>query len=121
MNQVEAMKQATKELSESMTVLSKSTYGPVISAWRKFTAAAHEEGALSRKHKELIAIAASIIKGCERCISYHVRAAIVAGATDDEIMEASLVAVIMDGGPAVAHLGLVLDAVAAHREGAPCD
>ena len=60
-------------------------------------------------------IAASILKGCERCISYHVRSAIAAGATPDEMIEAGFVAVIMDGGPSLAHLGVLLDAIEAHR------
>jgi AhpD family alkylhydroperoxidase len=118
---VETMRQATDELAATISTLSKSKYGPVISAWRRFTASAHADGALSRKQKELIAIAASIVKGCERCISYHVRGAVAAGATDDEILEAALVAAIMDGGPAVAHLGPVLAAIEAHREEAPCN
>ena len=83
------------------------------------TAVAHADGALSRKQKELIAIAASILKGCERCISYHVRSATAAGATSDEMVEAGFVAVIMDGGPALAHMGSLLDAIEAHREESP--
>ena len=112
---VEAMQRATNELAETMKKLSESPYGSIISAFRRFTAAAHADGALSRKQKELIAIAASILKGCERCISYHVRSAIAAGATPDEMIEAGFVAVIMDGGPALAHLGVLLDAIEAHR------
>jgi len=113
---VEAMRRATEELADAMKRLAESSHGSVLSAWRQFTAAAHADGALSRKEKELIAIAASIVKGCERCISYHVRSAIVAGASADEILEAGFVAVIMDGGPALAHFGSLLDAVEAHGD-----
>ena len=113
---VEAMRQATEELAETMARLSRSPYGSILSAWRRFTAAAHDDGALSRKEKELIAIAASIVKGCERCISYHVRSATAAGATREEMIEAGFVAVIMDGGPALAHFGALLDAIEAHRK-----
>jgi AhpD family alkylhydroperoxidase len=119
MTHVDEMKQATEELAETMKRLSQPPFGGMLSAWRRFTAAAHADGALSRKHKELIAIAISLVKGCERCVSYHVRSAIDADATDDEIKEAALVAVIMDGGPALAHMGAVLDAIEAHREGTP--
>ena len=110
-----AMQRATDELADTMKKLSESEYGAVVSAFRRFTAAAHADGALSRKQKELIAIAASIIKGCERCISYHVRAAVAAGATPEEIVEAGFVAVIMDGGPALAHFGPLLEAIDVHR------
>jgi len=113
---VEAMRRAPDELADAMKRLAESTYGSVLSAWRRFTAAAHADGALARKEKELIAIAASILKGCDRCISYHVRSAFAAGASADEIIEAGFVAVIMDGGPALAHFGSLLDAIAAHGE-----
>jgi AhpD family alkylhydroperoxidase len=111
------MRDATEELAQVLEVLSKSDAGPVVSAWRRFTAIAHADGALSRRQKELIAIAASLIKGCERCISYHVKAALANGASSAEIVEAAFVAVIMDGGPALAHIGLVLDAIEAHKGG----
>ena len=114
MSHVDAMHQVTDELAEDMKRIAASPYGSVLSAWRRFTAVAHADGALSRKHKELIAIAASILKGCERCISYHVKSATAAGATPDEMIEAGFVAVIMDGGPALAHMGLLLDAIDAH-------
>lgn len=117
MNHVESMNQATEELAETMKALAEKPYGAILSAWRRFTAAAHDDGSLSRKSKELIAIAIALVKGCERCISYHVRSAITAGATDDEIKEASFVAVIMDGGPALAHMGAVLASIEAHRRG----
>ena len=116
---IEEMRRATEELADVMKRLSQSPYGSVLSAWRRFTAAAHADGALSRKQKELIAIAASILKGCERCISYHVRSATAAGATPDEMVEAGFVAVIMDGGPALAHMGSLLDAIEAHQAESP--
>jgi len=112
----ETMYQATEELAETMKLLSVPPYAGTLSAWRRFTAAAHADGTVSRKHKELIAIAISLVKGCERCISYHVRSAIAAGATDDEMKEAAFVAVIMDGGPALARMGAVLAAIEAHRK-----
>jgi alkylhydroperoxidase/carboxymuconolactone decarboxylase family protein YurZ len=44
-----------------------------------------------------------------------VKAALAHGASSAEIVEAAFVAVIMDGGPALAHMGLVLDAIEAHK------
>lgn len=114
MSHVDALRRATDELAENMKRMAESPYGSVLSAWRRFTAAAHADGELTRKHKELIAIAASILKGCERCISYHVKNALAAEATSGEIIEAAFVAVIMDGGPALALMGVVFDAIEAH-------
>jgi len=114
----ESMRLATEELAATMKTLSTSSHKGTVSAWRRFTAAAHADGAVSRKHKELTAIAISLVKGCERCVSYHVRSAIAAGASSDEIVESAFVAVIMDGGPALAHFGAVLAAIDAHGGGA---
>lgn len=116
MSDPKAMREATEELAATMKRLSSAPYGGILSSWRRFTASAHADGELSRKYKELIAIAISLVKGCERCVSYHVRSAIAAGATDHEMKEAAFVAVIMDGGPALAHMGALLDAIEAHRE-----
>lgn len=49
-------------------------------------------GALDRKTKELIAIAASTITGCEGCLNGHLRKARALGATPTEIKEAVAVA-----------------------------
>jgi len=117
MSDAGSMQGTLEELAETMKRLSSPPYGGTLSAWRRFTAAAHADGAVPRKHKELIAIAISVVKGCERCISYHVRSAAAAGATDNEIVEAAFVAVIMDGGPALAHMGAVLSAIDAHCKG----
>lgn len=46
-------------------------------------------GALSTKLKELITLAISITARCEGCIAVHVRAALRAGATREEIVEAA--------------------------------
>ncbi|PWK62206.1 carboxymuconolactone decarboxylase family protein [Roseicyclus mahoneyensis] len=61
--------------------------------------AALAPGALSTKHKELIALAIGISKQCNDCIGYHVKAAIRAGATRDEVAETINVCVMMNGGP----------------------
>jgi AhpD family alkylhydroperoxidase len=61
--------------------------------------AALADRALSTKHKELIALAIGISKQCNDCIGFHVKAAIRAGATRDEIAETVNVVVMMNGGP----------------------
>ncbi len=43
------------------------------------------EGELSKKHKELIALAIGIARQCSDCIGFHVEAAIKAGASKQEI------------------------------------
>lgn len=46
-----------------------------------------EPGALDRKTKELIAIAAAAVSGCQGCLVGHIRKAKALGATMDEIKE----------------------------------
>ena len=58
-----------------------------------------QDGALSRKIKELIALSISITTPCEGCIAYHVHDALKAGASREEIFEVIGVAVMMAGGP----------------------
>lgn len=72
---------------------------------------AEKPGALSTKEKELISIALGIAAHCAYCIALHVKNAIEAGATRAEILEASFVAGLMGGGPSIAYIRLVLDAL----------
>lgn len=68
------------------------------------------EGALSVKHKELIALAVGISRQCADCIGYHVKDAIAAGATRDEVAETVGVAVMMGGGPSYMYGARAMDA-----------
>jgi AhpD family alkylhydroperoxidase len=61
--------------------------------------AALAEGALTTKDKELIALGIAVSKQCVDCIGFHVKAAIAAGATRDEVAETVNVCVLMNGGP----------------------
>ena len=63
--------------------------------------AATADGALSLKHKELMALAIGIHAHCEACIVSHTRSAARAGATAEEVAETVGVAVMMGGGPSV--------------------
>ena len=61
--------------------------------------AAMVEGALSSRMKELIALAISITRECDGCISAHARGAAHRGATLAEVSEMIGVAIMMNGGP----------------------
>lgn len=81
-------------------------------SFQSLIGAVEKEGVLSAKTKELMAIAISITQQCEWCIAYHVNNAVnKEGATSDEVIEAAWVAVLMGGGPALMHAGLVLEAL----------
>jgi AhpD family alkylhydroperoxidase len=58
------------------------------------------EGALATSTKELIALAISVVEGCDGCIASHARGAARRGASRQEVAEALGVTLLMDGGPA---------------------
>jgi AhpD family alkylhydroperoxidase len=70
-----------------------------------------EDGVLSGKTKELIALSVSVAMRCEGCIAYHVYDAIKAGANRAEMMDAIGVAVMMGGAPAAVYATYALDAI----------
>lgn len=65
-------------------------------------------GALSEKHKHLIAVALGHIEGCPYCIDAHIRRAKEAGATDEEVAEAAFVAAAIGAGSAFAHSAIAM-------------
>ena len=75
---------------------------------------AEKPGALTTKEKELISVALGIAAHCEYCIAVHVKNALDAGANRQEILEAAFVAGLMGGGPNIAYIGPVLDALEAY-------
>jgi len=59
------------------------------------------EGALSTKHKELMALAIGVTQRCSGCIGFHVKALHKLGCTRAELEEMLAVCVYMGGGPAL--------------------
>lgn len=82
-----------------------------IKGFSSLFSAVMKDGALSLKHKELIALAIGCAVRCEPCINLHVKKCLDAGATREEILEAASVAVMMQGGPSFTYLTKVLDAL----------
>lgn len=73
--------------------------------------AAMKPDALSLREKELIALSIGLSVRCENCIYAHIQAALIAGATRDQILSAAGVAVLMQGGPTYTYLPKVLEAL----------
>lgn len=69
------------------------------------------DGALSRKVKEMMALAISIAVGCEGCIAYHTHDAVEAGATRAELLETIGVGLMMGGGPGSIYATYALEAI----------
>ena len=82
---------------------------PVYAAFLKMEQAAYSDGALSKKHKELVAVGISVVINCESCMEWHISQAAQTGGTEKEILEALEVGIEMGGGPATAHARFALE------------
>lgn len=90
-----------------------------LNAFKTFSAAVFADGALPSKTKQLIAVAVAHVTQCPYCIRGHTQAALKAGATEAEIMEAIWVSAEMRAGAAYAHSALAIDTMLhAHPQGA---
>lgn len=80
-------------------------------AFQAFQGKVFADGALDRKTKELIAVAAAHITQCHWCIQAHTRGALRAGATKEQLMEAVWVATEIRAGGAYMHSNIMLDTI----------
>ena len=72
--------------------------------WRSLNSiVARTDGAIPRKYCELIAVAVAVTMQCSYCIEAHAKAAKAAGATREEVVEASFVAAALRAGGAAMH------------------
>ncbi len=81
-----------------------------------FSKAVFADGSLSAKVKQIIAVAVAHVTQCPYCIRGHTRAALRAGATPEELMEAVWVAAEMRAGGAYAHSTLLLTTMVEQEE-----
>jgi AhpD family alkylhydroperoxidase len=68
-----------------------------------FDKAVFEGGALTVQQKQLIAVAVALTTQCPYCIELHTKAARDAGANDEQLAEAALVAAAIRAGGAITH------------------
>ena len=67
-----------------------------------------ENGAIPKQYRELIALAVACTTQCPYCIEAHSKAAKVAGATREEVVEAAFVAAALRAGGAATHGAMAL-------------
>jgi len=104
------MNQVLGELQGSIQDLQKE-YPDFMKAFHGFMDTTENDGAISKKNKEIICVSLSVVKQCKWCIAFHVKNALNAGASKEELMEASFVAALMGGGPAMMYAQLVVKAI----------
>jgi len=89
-----------KDLNVDIAELRNAAPGPM----KAFTGLAQEAlkpGTLEVKTRELMAVAIAVAIRCEGCIGFHVKAAIRAGASREELAETVAMAIYMGAGPAM--------------------
>jgi AhpD family alkylhydroperoxidase len=99
-----------QHLEKCLIQFGKEIPGPM-TGFARLHKKAVEDGALSAKTKELMALAISIAVHCEGCIVYHVHDAVAAGATRQELLETLGVGLLMSGGPGSMYVALAMDAI----------
>ncbi len=106
---------ATRELVDRRRALAPAQQA----AFDAFGKAVFADGALPAKLKQIIAVAVAHVTQCPYCIKGHTKAALHAGATEQELMEAIWVAAEMRAGGAYAHAALMLDTAEPQPERKP--
>ncbi|MGV9203194.1 MAG: carboxymuconolactone decarboxylase family protein [Promethearchaeia archaeon] len=104
------MNEYLKDVNQTFKSLGKEN-PEAIKSFRKFMSAVKSDGVLSAKTKELIGIALSIQKQCKHCVAFHVKNALDGGATKEEIIEATMTAVTLGGGPSLMFSSYVFKAL----------
>lgn len=89
------------EFKETMGELIQEA--PELEQFAGFIQSAEATDAIDHKTKELMSLAIGVVVRCDHCILWHIDAALEAGATHDEIVDALKIAVVMGGGPAMTY------------------
>ncbi len=82
----------------------------VMTAFQALSKATYTEGALSVKHKKLMALVAGVAARCEGCLGHYAAELKKLNTTDAEVTEALNVAVLMGGGPSLMYAAEALRA-----------
>jgi len=98
-----------KNINESLGPFRKSQSEALL-GFGQLARASMAEGAVSAKHKELIALAIGITQHCSGCVGFHVKALRKLGCTREELEEILAVCVYMGGGPALMYAAEALKA-----------
>jgi len=65
---------------------------------------AYQDSALDGKTKELLGLTASMVLRCNDCIDYHILQCVEAGWSDEELIDAFNIALIVGGSIVIPHL-----------------
>jgi len=77
---------------------------------------AYEKGALDERTKELLGLATSMVLRCEDCVTYHIVRCVQLGVTDEELLEALNVALVVGGSITIPHIRRAVETLDECRE-----
>jgi len=77
---------------------------------------AYETGALDERTKELLGLATSTVLRCDDCVTYHIVRCVQLGMTDEELLEALNVALVVGGSIAIPHIRSAVETIDMCRE-----
>jgi len=81
----------------------------------RLDSAAYEDGPLPGRTKELLGLVASLVLRCDDCVTYHLDQCVAAGWSDEEIVDALNVGLIVGGSIVIPHLRRAIDTLDALR------
>jgi AhpD family alkylhydroperoxidase len=70
---------------------------------------AYDEGALSTRTKELLGLIASLVLRCDDCVTYHLIRCKEEGISDEELLEAFNVGLVVGGSIVIPHMRRAID------------
>lgn len=94
MSYIDAIADTRAELRELYKAVPGATQG-----FATLSKAVKENGPLSVKEKEYVALGMAVALRCSPCINFHVEALMKAGATREELGDVLAMAIQMGGGP----------------------
>ena len=95
---------STQELADFKATLGElMEESPELERFAGFVESAEATTTIDHKTKELMSLAISVVVRCDHCILWHTDAALEAGASHEEVVDALTVAVVMGGGPAMTY------------------
>ena len=72
---------------------------------------AYEPGALDEKTKELLCLATSMVLKCDDCVTYHILRCVQLGVTDEQLLEALNVALVVGGSITIPHVRRAVETI----------
>jgi len=95
---------------ERLNEVVMSYAGMPIKRFYSLDAQAYREGALPVGTKEMLGLVASLVLRCDDCIKYHILRCHEEGISDEQLVEALTIGLIVGGSIMVPHMRRALDA-----------